>query len=339
MSEVKSNNFNDIVRPTLVLMIIALVTALFLALTNAGTKEVIAANAEKALLHSRQEILADAASFSEDKTGDLNGKAFTYIEGLDGSGNVIGYIFQNSTPGYGGPVTALVGIDKEGVIQGVKTVDLNETPNLGMRVGEPQFLDQFKGHSGEIGVSKQAASDTEILAVTGATISSSAFTNSVNEGLKQYAAVTGNAPEEVDPLTLAYPDAASFSEEKKVSADGKDYSYKEALNEGGDVIGYVIRGEADGYHAPVIVLTGFDLEGKIQGTATVDLQETPNLGSGVGEKEFMSQFVGKSSEISLGSLSDTSVEAVSHATISSQAFVDAVNQAIKVFPLVSGGAS
>lgn len=194
MSEAKNSTFNEIIRPTLVLTVIALVTALFLALTNAGTKNVIAANAARALTLSRQEIMPEAASFSEDKTGELDGKPFTYIEGLDGSGKVVGYIFQNASPGYGGPVPALVAIDTEGKIIGLKAMELNETPNQGMKVAEREFLDQFVGKSGELTVVKSSPGEHDIQAVTGATISSKAFTNSVNMALKQYQAVTGSAP-------------------------------------------------------------------------------------------------------------------------------------------------
>lgn len=193
-SKTKQNNtYEEIIRPTLVLMVITLVTALFLALTNAGTKDIIARNAEKVLTESRQEVLAAAVSFSEDKTAEADGETFSYIEGLDESGRTVGYIFQNSTPGYGGAVTVLTGIDSEGKITGVQALDLNETPNLGMKVAEEAFRSQFVGRSALIGVSKQKASDSDILAVSGATISSKAFTNSVNMALKQFEAVKGGA--------------------------------------------------------------------------------------------------------------------------------------------------
>ena len=219
MSENKKSVFNEIIRPALVLTVITLVTALCLALTNAGTKEVIKANAEKELLRSKQEILPAAEAFSEEKEEELNGKTFKYIEGTDASGEIVGYIFQNSTPGYNGPVTALVAIDTEGKIVDVNALDLNETPNVGMLVGERDFLDQFAGHSGEIALTKEKAAENEVQAVTGATISSAAFLNSVNEGLAQYAAVSGNAPEPLSPEEQACPDAAEFSEEKTVEKD------------------------------------------------------------------------------------------------------------------------
>lgn len=338
MSDVKTNkNFDEIIRPTLVLTVIALVTALLLALTNAGTADIIAKNAAAALLKSRQEILPEAASFSEDKSGTLDGETFTYVEGLDGSGKVVGYIFQNSSPGYGGPVTALVAINLEGKIAGLKAMDLNETPGLGMKVAEPAFCKQYIGRSGEIKVSKSEASDTAILAVTGATISSRAFTKSVNKALKEFTLVKGggataSAPAAAaTPEEKAYPGAKLFSDEKK----GAKADYKEVLSDRGAVIGYLFKTVSKGYIDNITVLTGISKSGKIVGTSALELRETEGLGADVAEDSFENQFVGSKGPFTL----DGGVEAVSGATASSLAYVDAVNLAIAQFHVLTGGAS
>ena len=52
-----------------------------------------------------------------------------------------------------------------------------------MNAENPEFLEQFLGKSGTIGVQKNGSSDTEIQALTGATITSEAMADGVNQAL------------------------------------------------------------------------------------------------------------------------------------------------------------
>ena len=53
-----------------------------------------------------------------------------------------------------------------------------------MKATGEDFLNQFKGKEAGITVNKNSSSDTEIQAITGATISSQAVTDAVNEAFK-----------------------------------------------------------------------------------------------------------------------------------------------------------
>ena len=80
-----------------------------------------------------------------------------------------------------------------------------------------------------------------------------------------------------------------------------------------------------GYGGPVLVRLSLDENGVIE---SVDIggarfMETEGVGSRVREKAFMEQFVGKTPPLTLGE----DIDAVSGATVSSQAAVDAVNDA------------
>jgi electron transport complex protein RnfG len=104
-----------------------------------------------------------------------------YSEGVK-DGKTVGYAFSVTTKGYGSGLKLMVGIDTEGTITGLSIVDCsNETPGLGANSSKPEFYGQFAGKSGELTVVKGGnAGESEIDAITGATITSKAVTNAVN---------------------------------------------------------------------------------------------------------------------------------------------------------------
>ncbi|NLD22260.1 MAG: FMN-binding protein [Bacteroidales bacterium] len=88
--------------------------------------------------------------------------------------------------GYGGDINMTVGVDIKGHITGVKIGSHNETPGLGAKASEPEFISQF----GEVTINdklvivkqnKKAAN--EIQAISGATISTKAVTEGVSAAL------------------------------------------------------------------------------------------------------------------------------------------------------------
>jgi len=182
-------NAKDILVPTLSLFVIALVSTFLLALVNNMTADQIAAATAQTEAEARQSVCADAANFVEQ---EIDGT--TYYEATDKDGNVIGYVFTTSYKGYGGDVSATVGIDLDGAVTGVVPGDLsNETPGLGQTATKESFLKQFLGQSSALTVVKSNPGDGEIQALTSATITSTAVTNDVNQALELYAKVTGGA--------------------------------------------------------------------------------------------------------------------------------------------------
>ena len=129
-----------------------------------------------------KEIFPDAGSFKAKKCGDMD-----YFE-VSRSGGLTGYCINVTAKGYGGPISALVGIDPEGTIKGIRILAMCETPGAGARINEvtagekePWFLRQFVGkRAGEITLKK------DIDAVSGATISSRAVTDAVNGAVTKF---------------------------------------------------------------------------------------------------------------------------------------------------------
>lgn len=95
--------------------------------------------------------------------------------------DLIGYCISVTGSGYCGPMRIIVGIDRSGVIQGVKILEHVETAGIGSGITERSFLDQFKGkNAAALSVGKN------IDAITGATISSKAVIDLINDTAKRF---------------------------------------------------------------------------------------------------------------------------------------------------------
>ncbi|MDR2616169.1 MAG: FMN-binding protein [Oscillospiraceae bacterium] len=101
-------------------------------------------------------------------------------------------------------------------------------------------------------------------------------------------------------------------------------------------VGYVFIVTASGYGGAdsLIIMAAVSEEGSIIGVTTLANNETQGLGSRVSEPEYQGQFVGMDSALD-------GYEAVTGATISSEAYRGAVTGALRAFELIkeNGGAA
>lgn len=179
---------SEIIKPTVVLALICIVTSALLAYTNSLTAPKIEELAIQNEINSRKLVLSSAADFEESSLDDL-----TYYIGKDSADNTVGYVFTTVSKGYGGDVKVMVGVNADGTVSGVEALELNETPGLGMNAQNPDFLAQFVGKVLGIDVAKNNPAENEIQALTGATITSGAITSAVNTALEYHAEITGGA--------------------------------------------------------------------------------------------------------------------------------------------------
>ncbi|MBN2898130.1 MAG: RnfABCDGE type electron transport complex subunit G [Clostridia bacterium] len=177
------------------LLLICLVSASLLAVTNEMTKGPIQQQRDMASQAARQEVLATAEEFvpvDEATLAEIQSTYSTVVEAFVGKagGADVGYVIKTTPGGFGGAVEVITGIDVDGKLTGVRIGSHNETPGLGGIITTEGFYGQYAGMvAGEIGVSKIAKSDTEIKAIAGATISSRAVTSGVNEAIGAYKAL------------------------------------------------------------------------------------------------------------------------------------------------------
>lgn len=184
----KESNFKLICVPAIVLLLISGVAALLLGLVNDVTKDVIAGREREETAAAMRQVMQDAAEFSEEKTAE---DGTLYYEALSADGSVCGYVFTTSGKGYGGEIRVMTGVGADGTVTGIAFLSIDETPGMGMKAQNDDFKNQYNGKSGTLGVSKTGASETEIQAITGATITSKAVTGAVNDALACFATICG----------------------------------------------------------------------------------------------------------------------------------------------------
>ena len=184
----------DILKTGLILFLVAAIAALGLGLTNEVTKDPIAEQRRIANEQAKKEVLPEAASFTDASEADVEKIAAEFAPvvavytGLDANGEVIGYVFKSTPTGFGGNVEVVTGISVDGQVTGLRVGSHNETPGLGAKAKDAAFYEQYAGKSAEeaIGVSKTAATDNDIQAITGATISSAAITSGANASIDAF---------------------------------------------------------------------------------------------------------------------------------------------------------
>ena len=168
---------NSAVRMIVTLVVIAVVVAGIMSVVNNITAPVIAENAEKELNLALSEVM-DADKF--DKKAEKDGNAL-YL--ATKNGEEIGVCIVWYTPGYGGDVKVLTGIDKNLTVTGVRILEHSETPGLGANSTKESFYTQYNGKTKEIGVKKNSPGENDIQALSGATVTSKAVTKAVNTSL------------------------------------------------------------------------------------------------------------------------------------------------------------
>ena len=175
----------DVLFPTAVLFLICVIVAAALAGTNLLTKDKIAEQALVKAEESRKLALSTADSFEPvTEDGCYVGKS---------GGEIVGYVFETSAKGYGGDVDVMTGISLDGKITGVILLDHEETPGLGANAEKEEFRAQFLQDVPETVlklVKYQAPQPGEVEAMTGASMTSRAVMNAVNEAIAQYRSIT-----------------------------------------------------------------------------------------------------------------------------------------------------
>ncbi|MEG1061691.1 MAG: FMN-binding protein [Oscillospiraceae bacterium] len=188
MQESPKNSFfnSDMLKPIIVLSVICIVVSALLALTNSITSPIIEAKALEAAVATRRLVLPDATSFTELET---TVEDVVSVHKDDGGS---GYVIIAIGHGYKGDVPVTVGLDKDGKIVGISADASHETANVGSKVGQPEYLNQYMGlapgQTDSISGATQASEDNaggasaqaNVDILSGATISSKAINSAVN---------------------------------------------------------------------------------------------------------------------------------------------------------------
>lgn len=175
---------SEILRFTFILFLVNLIAASLLV----GVNNLTSARIEELKKISERESIKEVMPGSVGEFLEpVEERALSYTRVYKDKNKSIlsGYIFTVKQYGYSSIIETMVGMDKEGRLLGIKILSHNETPGLGTKISNKSFFEQFKGKAIEDLVIVKTKTKDKIEAITGATISSRAVTDSVRKEVKR----------------------------------------------------------------------------------------------------------------------------------------------------------
>jgi len=194
----------------LTLTIICLVTASLLSGVYFLTRPKILAQKAQSQKEALEKVMPEAGYFEQVSPTEqlIYYKAYTSAD----KKKLLGFAFLAQAKGYSSVIETMAGVDRQGKITGISILAQNETPGLGAKIAEvvakktlweaikelfrpkeeideiseqPWFCTQFKGKRIEDLVVVTQPTRENVQAITGATVSSEALTDSVREKAKE----------------------------------------------------------------------------------------------------------------------------------------------------------
>ncbi len=193
------NDAKSMIKNALILFAITLVAGVLLGSVYQVTKDPIAYQDKLAQDKANQSVFASASTFDDVALDEAQAEAVaaehsgvkvkSVKSAVDASGNQVGYVIQVKSKGYGDFIEYTVGITNEGNINGISIISIAETPGLGMnaeKVIVPQFVDKLKTQFAVVKNGQLTDAETQIEAISGATITSKAVTEGVNAAVTYF---------------------------------------------------------------------------------------------------------------------------------------------------------
>lgn len=202
-------------RLAFILMFLTAIAAGGLSLLNNETAPRIAEIKRLEQERARKHVLEPVGGIYFKRVEFADG--FTCWRAYDADSAFVGYAVIARGKGYSSTIETVTGIDTTDEITGIKVTFQQETPGLGTKITEvrhgehePWFQRQFEGHHGPTVALKQDRG--EIDAITGATISSRAVTESVRDAARALKEHLETAPE-----------LAAAGDDEGLSGDEQDF--------------------------------------------------------------------------------------------------------------------
>lgn len=178
------------------LLVCSFFFGLLIAVTNAALSGRIEQNRIAKLNELTKALLPAAERFQPVEAGievQLPGgskEKVTVFEAFASNGQRVGWSFNAHGTGFAGPIELVIAVDKDfGKIMGFNVLSSSETPGFGDQVKSDYYRKQFTGAPAEkltlVKTGSPATIDSQIVAITGATVSSQAVVNIVNTFLTQ----------------------------------------------------------------------------------------------------------------------------------------------------------
>lgn len=140
----------------------------------------------------------------------------------------------------------------------------------------------------------------------------------------------------VTDLQQIIPEAESVKEnEIKIEEDSNILEVLDAYS-GDTKVATMIKVVGKGFHGDVEILVGIDEEDNLRGIKVLAHSETPGVGSKIEKEDFYTQFKDKTTEslfqvVKVEPSSDSEIQGVSGATVSSNCVTNSVNEAMQFY--------
>lgn len=340
----------------LVLALITLCASGAVALVYQATEEPIAnAKGEKTSLAIGEVVPQFNNSIAETaRTIEIDGGVST-IYTAEQEGQIVGYAVESFTNnGFSGLIKLMVGFLPDGTINGIQVLQHAETPGLGSKMEEPEnvMLVSFEGKNPadlKMLVKKDGG---DIDALTASTITSRAYVEAVERAYNVFKQEIPGAPavppmpsasapqiHDVDPYRVMFPeyDNSPAPEAIKVQVEGNNMNVF-PVRKGNDLLGYVVYGTAQGFKSKLEMLVGFQPDATIVNILVTGQDETPGYGAEItkADNALIQSLQGKkASEVKFGLKENNGdIDGISGSTVTSEAYIKAVETAYKAFQQV-----
>lgn len=173
------------------LMTAAFVFGLLLAVTGAALKPKIEQNEKEKLNAKMRELIVEAKDFSVAVADvEIAGAKTDIYKAVGADGKTIGFALVASGPGFADKIKLVIAVDAQcQKYFGYSVLFSNETPGFGSRIKEDYYRNQFKGAPAEKLELTKAGDDKkideQIVAISGATVSSEAVIKIFNKYIEQ----------------------------------------------------------------------------------------------------------------------------------------------------------
>lgn len=200
MNEENKQKKSKVRQRTFPVVFMLVITLVFISVTSViytFTKDTIELNAT--LLRKRSILTAGGLDVPEDarqverlfseQVEEVTQEGAQYYRILTpGSDQAASYVIVVQGPGLWGTIITAVGYDSDlEQLKGIEIIDQNETPGLGARIDEPWFKLQFAAKTPPLTTiaEEEQTGPQEVNAITGATYSTAAVMNIVNDIAEQ----------------------------------------------------------------------------------------------------------------------------------------------------------
>ena len=174
-----SHKGDSILRIALNLTAACLISGLFIAVTYFLTNDTAVRKEAELKTLTLKSMVTEADTYQ-----NVAGKTDWYIASK--AGKTIAYIIPAESKGYGGAIKMLVAVTPDGLVKNFSILDSKETPGLGDKASKPQFAGRLLGKSVEhLTVTKDPSDKEDIMAISGATITSRAVTLGVKNAVAE----------------------------------------------------------------------------------------------------------------------------------------------------------